>query len=153
MPNTHTTLTSLFEDIADEIRTKTGGSSDIVADDFPSAIAAIPTGGGYSTLTAIDGTTGNKMSTQSGGSYVLNADYSHSLVSGAKLYCMIYSDAYTTSPPSMYYIVFTPDGTVVGRSANAISVSISGDTFTVSISRSAGSGTRYYYTFRGFALS
>lgn len=48
MPNTHSTLASLFGDIADAIRAKTGGSADIVADDFPTAIAAIPTGGGTS---------------------------------------------------------------------------------------------------------
>ncbi len=46
MSNTHSTLTSLFSDIADAIRAKTGGTADIVADDFPSAIDAIPTGGG-----------------------------------------------------------------------------------------------------------
>lgn len=40
----HTTLTSLFTDIADAIRAKTGSSSAIVADDFPSAITAIPSG-------------------------------------------------------------------------------------------------------------
>lgn len=44
MPNTHTTLTSLFSDIADAIREKTGGSADIVADSFPTAISSIPTG-------------------------------------------------------------------------------------------------------------
>lgn len=46
MPNTHSTLTSLFSDIADAIRGKTGSSETIVADDFPTAIANIPTGGG-----------------------------------------------------------------------------------------------------------
>lgn len=40
MPN-HNSLASLFEDIADAIRDKTGGSAPIVADDFPTAIAAI----------------------------------------------------------------------------------------------------------------
>lgn len=44
MPNTHTTLTSLFSDIADAIRNKTGSSADIVADNFPTEIDAIPTG-------------------------------------------------------------------------------------------------------------
>lgn len=43
MPN-HTSLVSLFGDIADAIRAKTGGSSQIAADDFPTAIAAIPAG-------------------------------------------------------------------------------------------------------------
>lgn len=45
MPNTHATLTSLFSDIADAIRGKTGSSAAIVADNFPTAIASIPTGG------------------------------------------------------------------------------------------------------------
>lgn len=44
MPNVHTTLTSLFSAIANAIRGKTGSSAQIVADDFPSAIDAIPTG-------------------------------------------------------------------------------------------------------------
>lgn len=38
MANTHTTLTSLFSDIADAIRTKTGGIDTIVADNFPNFI-------------------------------------------------------------------------------------------------------------------
>lgn len=42
MPNTHSTLTGLFSDIANAIRAKTGGSETIVADMFPDAIAAIP---------------------------------------------------------------------------------------------------------------
>lgn len=46
MPNTHSTLTALFSDIADAIRSKAGSSAPIVADAFPSAIAAIPSGGG-----------------------------------------------------------------------------------------------------------
>jgi hypothetical protein len=44
MPNTHSTLTALFSDIADAIRSKTGGTASIAASAFPSAIAAIPTG-------------------------------------------------------------------------------------------------------------
>lgn len=46
MPNTHSTLTSLFSDIADAIRAKTGDSGAIVADEFPDAIAEISGGGG-----------------------------------------------------------------------------------------------------------
>lgn len=46
MPNRHTTLTSLFTDIAGAIRSKTGDSAVIKADDFDTAIEAIPTGGG-----------------------------------------------------------------------------------------------------------
>lgn len=44
MARTHTTLTSLFTDIADSIREKTGDTADIVADNFPTAIANIPSG-------------------------------------------------------------------------------------------------------------
>ena len=46
MPNRHTTLTSLFTDIAGAIRSKTGDSAVIKADDFDTAIEAIQTGGG-----------------------------------------------------------------------------------------------------------
>lgn len=44
MPNVHTTLSSLFTDIANAIRAKTGSSAQIVADNFPSEIANISTG-------------------------------------------------------------------------------------------------------------
>ena len=55
MPNTHTTLTSLFSDIADAIREKTGSTEDIVADEFPDAIAEISGGdGGAYDITAVD---------------------------------------------------------------------------------------------------
>ena len=40
MPN-HTSLASLFGDIADAIRAKTGSSAQIVADNFPASITAI----------------------------------------------------------------------------------------------------------------
>lgn len=45
MANTHTSLKSLFSDIADAIRTKTGSTASIVADDFPTEISNIPSGG------------------------------------------------------------------------------------------------------------
>lgn len=48
MPNTHETLESLFVDTANAIRAKTGGTAEIVADEFPQAIALIPSGGGAS---------------------------------------------------------------------------------------------------------
>lgn len=44
MANTHLTLTSLFTDIANAIRNKTGNTGKIVADNFPNAINNIPTG-------------------------------------------------------------------------------------------------------------
>ena len=45
MPNKHETLTSLFTDIAGAIRSKTGDTASIKADDFGTAIQNIPTGG------------------------------------------------------------------------------------------------------------
>lgn len=54
MPNTHETLVSLFRDIANAIRAKTGDNQDIVADNFPTAIAAIPTGASNITVTYND---------------------------------------------------------------------------------------------------
>lgn len=42
---THTSLSNLFTDIADEIRAKKGTSETIVADNFPTEIANIPSGG------------------------------------------------------------------------------------------------------------
>ena len=69
MPNTHSTLTSLFSDIADSIRGKTGSSATIVADDFPTAIANIPTGGGGITTTEVANATGTTLEiTSSSGS-------------------------------------------------------------------------------------
>lgn len=41
---THTSLASLFTAIADAIRAKTGGTAKIVADNFPTEIAAIEAG-------------------------------------------------------------------------------------------------------------
>lgn len=53
MANTHSTLSSLFSDIAAAIRRKTGGSANIVADTFPTAIDNIVTlSGGTSDATA-----------------------------------------------------------------------------------------------------
>ena len=53
MPNAHSTLTALFSDIADSIRSKAGTSAPIVADAFPAAIDAIPTGGGSTPVPAL----------------------------------------------------------------------------------------------------
>ena len=43
MANKHENLTSLFTDIADAIREKTGGTATLIADDFPEAIRTIST--------------------------------------------------------------------------------------------------------------
>ena len=66
MPNTHSTLTSLFSDIADAIRGKTGSSATIVADDFPTAIANIPTGGGGVITTEVANATGTTLQITAG---------------------------------------------------------------------------------------
>ena len=55
MPNTYTTLSALFTAIANSIRTKTGSSAQIVADNFPTEIANIPTGIDPSDATATAG--------------------------------------------------------------------------------------------------
>lgn len=62
MPNTYTTLSSLFTDIANAIRSKTGGSAQIVADDFPTEIANIPSGGA---VDSVNGKTGDVVLTAS----------------------------------------------------------------------------------------
>ena len=46
MANTHDNLTELFSGIADAIRSKTGSTAKIKADNFPSAISNIEAGGG-----------------------------------------------------------------------------------------------------------
>lgn len=59
---THTTLASLFTAIADAIRAKKGTSAKIVADDFPTEIANLPSGSSY-TLIASKEVTVNTTST------------------------------------------------------------------------------------------
>lgn len=56
MPESLPTLTELFSDIANAIRAKTGDSNNIVAANFPTAIAAIPSGSGGNVI-KITGTT------------------------------------------------------------------------------------------------
>lgn len=55
MANAHSTLASLFTDIAKAIRSKTGGTASIVADNFPEAIASISVGIDTSDATASTG--------------------------------------------------------------------------------------------------
>ena len=72
MPNRHSTLTSLFTDIADSIRSKTGDSAKIKADDFDTAIEAIQTGGGGETV---------ELSVTQNGTYVPDEGTTYSKVS------------------------------------------------------------------------
>lgn len=48
----HTTLASLFTDIANAIRAKKGTSAAIVADNFPTEIANLPSGSSYTLITS-----------------------------------------------------------------------------------------------------
>ena len=73
MPNRHTTLTSLFTDIAGAIRSKTGDSAEIRADDFDTAIEAIPTGG--SSIETIE------LSVTQNGNYIPDGGKAYSKVS------------------------------------------------------------------------
>lgn len=60
MANIHTTLTSLFSDIADAIREKTGENGNIVADNFPTEIQAIRTKtGSFTSNNAVVSDAGN----------------------------------------------------------------------------------------------
>ena len=73
MPNRHTTLTSLFTDIAGAIRSKTGDSAEIKADDFDTAIKAIKTGG--SSIETIE------LSVNQNGNYIPDEGKAYSKVS------------------------------------------------------------------------
>lgn len=64
MANKHATLTSLFTDIANAIRAKTGEAGTIVADNFPSAVASIPEAAPYTFLQLITQSTNNDMTVQ-----------------------------------------------------------------------------------------
>lgn len=57
MPNMHSNITDLFDDIADAIREKDETTDPIVADTFPARIRAIPSGG-------TDGTTLRNLATE-----------------------------------------------------------------------------------------
>lgn len=75
MPNTHSTLRGLFSDIADAIREKDGSSGTIVADTFPAAIRAIPTGGGGGAEPSLDDITVTTLGTATAANDVINFTY------------------------------------------------------------------------------
>lgn len=94
----YTSLPPLFEDIADAIRSKTGDSSQIVADDFPTAIGAIATG---VTLAPAKTASGD-------GSRTL----SFSNLLGEPQYFVIFSNDTGTASSSSYVVTFVLyDGT------------------------------------------
>lgn len=95
MANIHSTLASLFTDIANAIRAKTGQSGTIVADNFPSAISEISTGTDTSDATAAaadmlsgktaygaDGKITGSMPNRGAVSQALNAGQSYTIPAG-----------------------------------------------------------------------
>ena len=84
----YSNLTDLFTDIADAIRAKTGGSGTIAAEDFPTEIAAIPSGGG-------------------GGGFVTGVTRN----SATKL-------TFATDGKAAYFVVYEADSSYVAPSSN-----------------------------------
>ena len=91
----HTSLTSLFSDIADAIRAKTGGTAQIVADNFPDAIAAIVSGLEYKTGTYTPSSNTNRPTISLGThskcpAFVYMADTGSSVTTNCSLSFMYY---------------------------------------------------------------
>ncbi len=138
---THTSLASLFSDIATAIRSKTGSSAAIVADGFPAAIASIPTG-------AVDVKT---MDAEGGGSlswtgllgepkafFIHNTQSSLSLSSTTKRLICVYYDGETT------YGVFAYKGTsngIINHTSNYYSWTYSNGTLTANCSSTSNGGS------------
>ena len=153
MPNTHETLSSLFTDIANAIRTKKGESSDVqyVADNFPSAISGIPVQIGYTNVNQIASQSNHADAKNS----MFEAYFTCPRMNGAMLYCVIFSDIHQTSAPDTEYVVFDSFGTILYRSIAQIYVTPpgSGSTFAIRVRKSATTGDTYWYRFSGFTLS
>jgi hypothetical protein len=151
MPNTHETLSSLFTDIANAIRTKKGESSSVtyVADNFPSAIAGIPVQIGYTNVTPITDQTGSVTIKSSR----LEVDVTIPRTSGAMLYCVMLSDIHQTSAPDTVYAVFNSFGTILYRSIAQLYVTASSTGYSISLRKSATTGNTHWYRFSGFTLS
>ena len=88
MPESLPTLTELFSNIANAIRAKTGDSNDIVAANFPTAIAAIPTSGGLSNVDYYSGTVFYDSETEIA-SFVVNTTRTAAPIFG--IICIYYS--------------------------------------------------------------
>lgn len=130
MPNTHSTLTSLFDDIADAIRAK-GATGDIVADNFPTAINAIPLPES-ATLKAYKGFSLGKGA--AGSDYV---DFTPNL--NAKYYFIV---AIVTPASTTGTSVPMGSGFLLLKKINAISNDVSGHITSIShVTTDSGQGT------------
>lgn len=147
----HTSLASLFTDIADAIRGKTGGSAALVADNFPTAIASIP-GCMVASVTA----------TPSSDSGSLSFTVSSSMSGLPKMFSCapgLYGTTHDLSTGSRYIMSLQYDGSVLygesvyrGSSTGNIygyndryTVSRSGNTLTISEDRTGMSSSLYTY--------
>lgn len=147
----HTSLASLFTDIADAIRGKTGGTAALVADNFPTAIAAIP-GVRVAAVTATPssdsdslsftvsssmsglpkifscapGLAGTTNSLGTGKRYIMSLQYNGSVIYGETVYRS------------------SSSGTIYGYN-DRYTVSRSGNTLTISEDRTGMSSSLYSY--------
>lgn len=119
----HTSLASLFSDIADAIRAKTGSSSTIVADNFPSAIAAISTGA-------------SATATQTVADYAYETSLSFSVAGTPQKWACILTSRGSSSGYGTFLIAALYDGSNVYTLAYANGLSTS-----VSVSQSYSNGT------------
>ena len=147
MPNAHSTLTGLFTDIADAIRAQTGSEADIVADDFPTAIAAI-----RPSLSAAQKCNPAKATaTGSGTSKTVTCTYTFDKVPGAKYYILIGQRLKNSSTGSSYPSDYTQeialfDGTNILYSSNnsIVYVGSANDQFTFTNTITYTGSVNYY---------
>lgn len=148
MPN-HTSLASLFGDIADAIRAKTGGAAQITADDFPTAIAGIAAG-------RIGETTASNSSNVQTISFTVNGEptvFACVPVSTANTTVSISSSARIVTGVikygnNTYHGMQVGGGTTFALRVNQVDTTYSNGTFTLSINASNGGQFRSGVTYR-----
>lgn len=148
----HASLASLFSDIADAIRGKTGGTAALVADNFPTAIAAIP-GVRVAAVTATVGSSDSDSlsftvsSSMSGLPKMFScapglAGTSSSLGSGKRYIMSLQYNGSTIYGETVYRS--SNSGTIYGYN-DRYTVSRSGNTLTISENRTGMSSSIYSY--------
>ena len=133
MPN-HTSLASLFSDIADAIRAKTGSSDQIVADNFPTAIADIPTGT-IDSVTATPSTNVGSLSFQVAGepkAFVCNIDGSSDIVTNSNYVLTFIYDGQNISGWYGFRLTSGNQAAYYSLSASGYTMDLSGNTLTIS---------------------